>query len=52
MIQSYQKIKNNIVKKILSELEKELKNNKKEYIKFWENFGSTLKEGIHEDFTK
>jgi len=45
------KIKNNIVKKILSELEKVLKNNKNEYIKFWENFGAVLKEGIHEDFT-
>ncbi len=45
------KIKNNIVKKVISELAKELKNNKKEYIKFWENFGATIKEGIHEDFT-
>lgn len=45
------KIKNNIVKKVLSELEKESKKNKEEYGKFWENFGSTLKEGIHEDFT-
>ena len=45
------KISNNIVKKVLAELEKELKNNKEQYINFWKNFGSTLKEGIHEDFT-
>ena len=44
------KIKNNIVKKVLTELSKEIKNNKEEYTKFWENFGPTLKEGIHEDF--
>ena len=44
------KIKNNIVKKVLSELSKEIKNNKEEYKKFWKNFGPTLKEGIHEDF--
>ena len=44
------KISNNIVKKVLAELEKELKNNKEQYINFWKNFGSTLKEGIHEDF--
>ena len=44
------KIKNNIVKKVLSELSKEIKNNKEEYTKFWKNFGPTLKEGIHEDF--
>ena len=37
--------KNNIVKKVLSELSKEIKNNKEEYINFWKNFGSTLKEG-------
>ena len=42
--------KNNVVKKVLTELAKEIKNNKEEYTKFWENFGSTLKEGIHEDF--
>ncbi|MBF95764.1 MAG: molecular chaperone HtpG [Pelagibacterales bacterium] len=45
------KIRNNIVKKVISELEKELKNNKDNYTKFWENFGPVLKEGIHEDFT-
>ena len=44
------KIKNNVVKKVLAELAKEIKNNKEQYTKFWENFGPTLKEGIHEDF--
>ncbi len=32
------KIKNNLVKKVLSELEKELKKNREEYTKFWQNF--------------
>ena len=45
------KIKNHLTKKILSELKLELKKSKESYIKFWENFGSILKEGIHEDFT-
>ena len=45
------KIKNNVVKKVISELEKELKNDRESYIKFWINFGAVFKEGIHEDFT-
>ena len=45
------KIKNNVVKKVISELEKELKNDKESYIKFWINFGAVFKEGIHEDFS-
>jgi len=45
------KIKSHLTKKILSELKSELKKSKESYIKFWENFGSILKEGIHEDFT-
>ena len=44
------KIKNNLIKKVISELEKELKKNKESYNKFWENFGAVIKEGIHEDF--
>ncbi len=44
------KIRNNLVKKVISELEKELKKNKENYIKFWDSFGAVLKEGIHEDF--
>ncbi len=45
------KIKNHLTKKVLSELKNELKKSKEDYIKFWENFGSVIKEGIHEDFT-
>jgi molecular chaperone HtpG len=45
------KIKSHLTKKILSELKLELKKSKESYISFWENFGSILKEGIHEDFT-
>ncbi len=44
------KIRNNLIKKVISELEKELKKNRENYKKFWENFGSVIKEGIHEDF--
>ena len=45
------KIKSHLTKKILSELKSELKKSKNHYIKFWKNFGSVIKEGIHEDFT-
>ncbi len=45
------KIRNHLTKKIISELKKELDNSKESYINFWGNFGSVLKEGIHEDFT-
>ena len=45
------KIKSHLSKKIISELKLELKKSKESYTKFWENFGSILKEGIHEDFT-
>ncbi len=44
------KIRSHLTKKILSELKLELKKSKAEYKKFWHNFGSVLKEGIHEDF--
>jgi molecular chaperone HtpG len=45
------KIKSHLTKKILSELKLELKKSKESYIKFWSNFGSIIKEGIHEDFS-
>ncbi|MAH88908.1 MAG: molecular chaperone HtpG [Pelagibacterales bacterium] len=45
------KIKLHLTKKILSELKVELKKSKDNYAKFWSNFGSVVKEGIHEDFT-
>ena len=45
------KIKSHLTKKILNELKSELKKSKDSYINFWKNFGSVIKEGIHEDFT-
>ena len=45
------KIKSHLTKKVLSELKAELKKSKDNYINFWKNFGSVMKEGIHEDYT-
>lgn len=45
------KIKSHLTKKVLSELKSELKKSKDNYINFWKNFGSVVKEGIHEDYT-
>ncbi len=42
------KICNNIVKKVLSELKKKAKSDAAEFEKFWNNFGATLKEGLCE----
>lgn len=42
------KIKKSVVKKIIGELKKKLKNEREEYIKFWNNFGAVLKEGLCE----
>jgi len=50
MLQSDQtlaKIQKNLVKKILDELKKQLKNNREGYEEFHKNFGDILKEGIH-----
>lgn len=44
------KINKNIVKKILSELTKLKENENEKYIKFYNEFGKTLKEGLHSDF--
>lgn len=44
------RIATNLEKKILSELGKELKNNRENYEKFFDNFGINLKYGIYEDF--
>ena len=44
------KIKNAIIKRVVSELKKKAENDKDEYKKFWDAFGPVLKEGIHEDF--
>lgn len=42
------KIRNAIINKILGELKKKSKENKEEYLKFWDNFGAVLKEGLCE----
>ncbi|MFT7087790.1 MAG: molecular chaperone HtpG [Rickettsiales bacterium] len=42
------KIKNSVVKKVLSELKKKAINSEEEYVKFWNNFGAVLKEGLCE----
>ena len=44
------KIALNIEKKIKAELEKMLKNNKKRYIEFYDQYKTTLKYGIYEDY--
>ena len=42
------KVKQSIVKRVLSELNKKLSDDKESYVKFWENFGAVLKEGLCE----
>ena len=43
-----EKIKKSIVKRVVSELEKQLKNSRDSYIEFWKSFGGVLKEGLCE----
>jgi molecular chaperone HtpG len=43
------RIKGQIVKRVVSELQKKAKDAPEEYAKFWENFGAVLKEGLYED---
>ncbi|KLN62539.1 heat shock protein 90 [Kiloniella spongiae] len=43
------KIRGGIVKRVLGILDKKAENEQEEYLKFWENFGSVLKEGLYED---
>ena len=45
------KINKNIVKKIIGELTKLKDNDSEKYLKFYNEFGKTLKEGLHTDFT-
>ena len=45
------KIKNALIKRVISELKKKAESDSENYVKFWEAFGPVLKEGIHEDFT-
>ena len=41
------KIKKGLTKKVITELWKTLKNSKEDYVKFWDNYGKLVKEGIH-----
>jgi len=43
------RIRQAIVRRVLSELERRATNDGDAYLKFWENFGAVLKEGIYED---
>ncbi len=43
-----EKIRKSIVSKVLSELKKKANENEEEYLKFWNNFGAVLKEGLCE----
>jgi len=43
-----EKVKQSIITRIISELNKKLTSNKEFYIKFWENFGAVFKEGLCE----
>lgn len=42
------KIRKSVVKKVLSELKKKALETEEEYLKFWNNFGAVLKEGLCE----
>jgi len=42
-------IRNGVVSRVLTELEKKAKDAPEEYAKFWDNFGPVLKEGLYED---
>lgn len=46
------KIKATLTKKILETLTKKAKEEPKDHLKFWQNFGAILKEGFHEDPAK
>ncbi|MFD2204629.1 molecular chaperone HtpG [Kiloniella antarctica] len=43
------KIRSGIIKRVLGLLDKKAENEPEEFIKFWENFGPVLKEGLYED---
>jgi molecular chaperone HtpG len=43
------KMRQGLVKKITSTLQKQLKDNRDDYLKFWQNFGAVLKEGLYEE---
>lgn len=41
-----EKIKKSVVKKVLSELKKKASEDEESYVKFWNNFGAVVKEGL------
>jgi molecular chaperone HtpG len=43
------RIRQQLTKRILTELGKKANESPEEYIKFWDNFGAVLKEGLYED---
>ena len=43
------RIKNAVVRRVMTELKKKAEKQPEEYKKFWETFGAVLKEGIYED---
>ena len=43
-----EKIKKSLIGKVLGELKKKANENQEEYLKFWNNFGAVLKEGLCE----
>ena len=45
-----QAISKNLEKKIISELEKVLKNDREKYIEFWKEFGRSIKGGVQDMF--
>ena len=48
--QQLKAISKNLEKKIISEFEKLMANDREKYIKFWEVFGRHIKFGVHENF--
>ncbi|GLV23289.1 chaperone protein HtpG [Sphingobium sp. TomMM35A] len=45
-------IQKGVSNRVLTELEKLSANDGEGYIKFWDNFGAVLKEGLYEDYTR
>ncbi len=43
------RIRKDLIKRLLDELERQAEEDAEGYARFWENFGSVLKEGIYED---
>ncbi|AEG48029.1 Chaperone protein htpG [Sphingobium chlorophenolicum L-1] len=45
-------IQKGVANRILSELDKLAEKDSEAYLKFWDNFGAVLKEGLYEDFSR